>query len=114
MKLDDTAITTIRERRAAGEKLASIAFDFDVSESHVGRICKKPIPEPPKVVGPHTITPWIEHCVAFPKRGWTHVRRYRSRAYAEGVAAVFLARWPHLEWCAIGAAVWVRKRRGAT
>lgn len=37
-KLSDRAVTEIRARRAAGEKLSALAKDFDVSESLISQI----------------------------------------------------------------------------
>ncbi len=38
-KLDASKVQQIRNRRAAGEKLATIAMDFGVTEGAVSRIC---------------------------------------------------------------------------
>jgi len=39
-KLSTDAVLRMRERRRAGETLASLAFGFGVSEAHVSRICR--------------------------------------------------------------------------
>jgi transposase len=110
--LTDTQLAQIRERRAAGEKYYSIAVDLGVHEQTVRRWCGSEYkPEIAPVIGPHKTTPYLDWLITYPPRKWTHVRRYRSRAYAVGVMAVFAERWADCEFDAIGTAVWMRAKR---
>lgn len=92
-------LPAIRDRLAAGETQQSIATSLRMSQSTLNRMLNPP----PR-------NAWIASLVANPPRAWTHVARRASPAFATRTANTLRAKYPHVEWCVVGTAVWVRRR----
>jgi len=91
-------IPAIRARLAAGETQQSIATSLRMGIATLNRMLNPP----PR-------SPWIASLVANPPRAWTHVARRASPAFAQRTANILRGKYPKLEWCVVGTAVWCRR-----
>ena len=91
-------LPAIPARLAAGETQQSIATSLRMSQSTLNRLLNPP----PR-------NAWIAGLVKHPPRAWTHVARRASPAFAQRTANILRGKYPKLEWCVVGTAVWCRR-----